>query len=261
MKSLPASTVAPPPSSPSPPGLRFACALSVIALGILQPAPGFGQGPAAAPLPRTLTVVGNGQLTAAPDLAVVALAVETEAPAADQAVADNARRTQQVIAALRPLLGGDDRLTTAGYSLQPRYHQPPRPDRQTTTPEIAGYVARNQVRVELRALDRVGRVIDVAAAAGANRVDHLQFLLERREPALRTALADAAREARAQAESVAAALGVTLGQVLEATTGAPGHLPQPRAMRAEALVTGVPTPVEPGEVTVQATLQVTYAIE
>lgn len=218
------------------------------------------QAQAAPETPRTLTVVGVGQATAAPDLAVVTLAVETEAEEAAQAVTENARRTEQVLASVRALLGEEDRLTTTGYSLYPRYHQP-RPD-YTATPRIVGYTARNQVRVELRDLANIGRVIDSATAAGANRVDQLQFQLQDRAATLGSALAFAAAEARAQAVSVAGALGVTLGPVLEAsTTPSPGIGPQMRFERAEAMAMPAPTPIEPGEVTMTTTLRVTYSIE
>lgn len=236
---------------------RFALALGSAAVLL-------GPGAAAAQNPpevlRALTVSGFGQVTASPDQAVVTLAIETEAEEAAEAVAENARRTEQVIAAVRGLLGEDDRLVTTGYSLQPRYYHPPRPE-PIETPRIVGYRARNQVRVELRALEDVGRVIDASITAGANRVDQLQFVLEERGPAMRSALAAAAAEARAQAQSVAEALGVALGPVLEATT-APSPRVAPRFARAEAMMDGpVTTPIEPGEVTVTTTLQVTYAIE
>jgi uncharacterized protein len=245
--------------------LRSACFSTTAACGLgLATVLLAGAADAQAPAepPRTLTVQGVGQATATPDLAVVGLAVETEAAEASQAVAENARRTQQVIEALRGLMADEDRLTTTGYSLQPRYRQPPpTPERPETGPQIVGYQARNQVRVELHDLAQVGRAIDAATTAGANRVDHLQFLLAERGPALRSALATAAAEARAQAESVAAALGVTLGPVLEASTVPGPVMPRQVMARAEAMVAPIPTPVEPGEVTVTTTLQVTYRID
>ena len=118
------------------------------------------------------------------------------------------------------------------------------------------------MRVESRDLTKVGELIDTAIAAGANRTDVLSFMLENRAPSLREALRKAGAEARAQAESIAEALGVKLGEVLNASTaGVP--MPQPiykermMAMAADA----VSTPVEPGEVEVNATLTVSYRIE
>jgi uncharacterized protein YggE len=210
--------------------------------------------------PRTITVVGYGEVRASPDLALLELAVETTADTAARATTENARRTTAVIDALKKKIGSQDRVTTTGYSLQPRYAS--RRPGSDAPPEITGYVSSNQVRVETRGLDAVGELIDAAIAAGANRTDGLSFTLQNRSPHLRAALEKAGAEAQAQAQAIAAALQVKLGEVLSAaTSGAP--MPQPLyktrmlAMAAEA----VSTPVEPGEVEVSATLTVSYRIE
>lgn len=214
-----------------------------------------------APKPRTIQVTGSGEVSIAPDLAIVSFAVETASEAAASAVEQNAARSGKVAAAIKQRLGSKDHISTTRYSLDPRYQQPERGS--TVPPKIVGYVARNDVRVETHALDQVGRLIDAAIEAGANRVSELQFTLEDRNPQLRAALAKAGAEARSQAESIASALGVQLKQVIAATTQSAPIVPQRyqgMAMMAAAEARA-PTSVEPGEITVSATLQVTYEIE
>ena len=214
------------------------------------------------PPPRTLTVMGYGEVKASPDLAFVELAVETTAETAAKATSENARRTTAVIDALKKKIGEKDRVTTTGYYLQPQYAN--RRPGSDAPPEIAGYIASNRVRVETRALDKVGDLIDVAIAAGANRTDVLAFTLENRAPHLREALREAGAEARAQAESIAEALGVKLGEVLNASTaGVPMPVPMYKQERMMAMAGAdmAQTPVEPGEVEVSATLTVSYRIE
>lgn len=211
--------------------------------------------------PRTLTVMGYGEVKASPDLAFVELAVETTAENAAKATGENARRTTAVIDAMKKRIGEKDRVTTTGYSLQPQYAN--RRPGSDAPPEIVGYVASNRVRVETRDLAKVGDLIDAAIAAGANRTDVLSFTLENRAPSLREALRKAGAEARAQAESIAEALGVKLGEVLNAST-AGVQMPRPiykERMMAMAAADQVATPVEPGEVEVSATLTVSYRIE
>ena len=210
---------------------------------------------------RSITVTGTGEVAAAPDLAVVHFAVETEAETAASAATRNAETVEAVLTALRQHLGADDRVTTTGYHVSPQYRQPgpPRPADGNQEPQIVGYTARNQARVELHDLTGVGVVIDAALEAGANRVDGLQFELAERGPHLQKALAQASREARAQAEAIAEALGVALGEVVEARTDAAAPGPRTMAMAMEA--SGATTPVEPGEIHVQATLTVSWAIQ
>ena len=209
---------------------------------------------------HTIAVTGQGEVKASPDLVVASFAVETTGPRATEAAAENAKRSAAVAAALKALLAPEDTVGTTRYTVEPRYESA-RPG-EAHEPRITGYVARNEVQIESRRIDKVGALIDAAIGAGANRVGSLQFSLSKRAELLRSALEKAGADARAQAESAAKGLGVRLKGVVSATTsGAPIVSPRrfEAAMAAEAHMT--PTPIEPGEATVSATLQVTYEIE
>jgi len=238
-----------------------ALVLGLIALGCLCVTPAQADD-RTVPERRTITVTGHGEVTVAPDRAALSVAVETTAPGAAEAAKDNGRRSTAVSAALQQLTGKDDTLTTTGYALEPRYDYPKRGE--ASEPRIVGYVARNQVTVETRRIDGVGELIDAAIRAGANRVESVQFTLSDRTEALRRALQQGGSQARVQADSIAKALGVTLKGVVSATTAAP-PIVQPRymarAMAAAEAAPAPPPPIEPGEVTVAATLVVTYEIE
>jgi uncharacterized protein YggE len=177
-------------------------------------------------------------------------------------VAENAKRSAAVSAAVKPKLAGKDKISTTQYGLSPVYEQRERGG-PVAAPRITGYIASNAVRVELHAIDDVGGLIDAATSAGANRVDGLDFTLEERAAAQSDALQRAGADARRQAEATAASLGVKLGRVLSANVGGgPIVLPKsyPRGMVAMA-ESHAPTPIEAGDVTVSATMQVTYEIE
>lgn len=210
---------------------------------------------------RTISVTGQGEVTAMPDRVELSFAVETTADKAAEAVAENARRSAAVVAALKPVLASDDIVTTARYTVEPRY-EPARPG-ERREPRITGYVVQNAVRVQSRQVDKVGALIDAASSAGANRVGGLEFSLAKRDELMRAAIEKAGADARAQAESAAKGLGVRLRGVVSATTASPPIVVPKRyqmmEMAAEARV--VPTPVEPGQLTVTASLQVTYEIE
>lgn len=214
----------------------------------------------ATPKRRTITVTGQGEVQGAPDRVYLTFAVETTADRATDAAAENAKRSTAVTNALKALLAREDTIATARYTVEPRYEAPKPGERRE--PRITGYVVQNAVRVESRQVDKVGALIDAANGAGANRVDGLEFGLASRAELQRTAIDKAGADARAQAESAAKGLGVRLLHVVSASTS-PGPIMSPKRfqameMRAEA---AVPTPVAPGELTVSATLQVTWEIE
>ena len=217
--------------------------------------------PASAPGRRTLAVTGQAEMAVAPDRVELSFAVETTAERAAAAVTENARQSAAVAAALKPVLGPDDTVSTTRYTIDPRYESLGPTERRA--PRITGYVVQNAVRVQSRQVDKVGAMIDAASGAGANRIGSLEFSLARRTEVMRTALEQAGADARAQAESAAKGLGVRLRGVVSASTVSPPIVVSRRyeAMAMTAEARSAPTPVEPGQITVTATLQVTYEIE
>jgi uncharacterized protein YggE len=232
---------------------RYATLLALLALAL----PAFADEPP----PRSIVVNGDGRVSSPPDLAIVSFGVDTTAPSAGAAVAENAKKSTSLIEAIKKRLGAKDKVATTQYSLSPVYEQRERVT--TTPPKITGYIASNVVRVELRDVTAVGALIDAATAAGANRADDLQFTLEERGPAHTKALERAGADALRQAQATAAALKVELGRVLNATVGG-GPIVYPktygRGMVAMA-ESSAPPPVEAGDVDVSARLQVTYEIK
>jgi uncharacterized protein YggE len=213
------------------------------------------------PPPRTIAVTGEGKVSVTPDLAVVSFGVDTTAPTAGAAVADNAKKSTALVDAIKQKIGATDKVATTQYSLSPVYEQRDRVSQ--APPKITGYVASNMVRVELHDVKGVGALIDAATSAGANRANDLQFTLEERATAQSQAMARAGADAKRQADAAAAALGVELGRVLSATTsGGPVVYPKTFARAGMvAMAEAAPPPVEAGDVDVTVTLQVTYEIK
>jgi uncharacterized protein len=206
---------------------------------------------------RTIEVEGSGEARTTPDTADMNVAIETHGATAEEAANRNAALAAKVIAALKSKLGDKGKISTNGYSLNPEYDQ--RPNREK--PTIVGFTAQNSVTVDTGALDLAGPLIDSAIAAGANRVNFVNFTVKEDSKARGEAIAIATRKARAQADALAAALGVKLGKVVKATTVSEVR---PVPMQGMAMATSfarAATPVEPGEVTVPANVSLVFEIE
>lgn len=207
--------------------------------------------------PRVLQVSARATVQRAPDRAVVELAVETEAETAREASARNAEVMQRVLSALGRLGVPETRIQTTRIELQPRHDRP-----RDRPPTIVGYRAANQVVVRLDDIDLVGRVVDAAVQAGANRVTGIRFEISDPDTAYHEALRLAVERARAEAQVVAAALDEPLGPALRVNTGGM-QLPPPQVRMAEARMemdVEAATPVQPGEMEVHATVSITYRI-
>lgn len=213
--------------------------------------------------PRNITVVGVGRELGSPDLARISFTVEEAAPTAQAAGQAAAKSATKLIEALKKQLGEDGKVESSGYNLSPVYRQeterlPPDGRRR---PEIVGYSASNQVAVETKRVDGVGALIDTAAANGAARIGDVAFTLRDSAPARNRALKTAGADAASQAAAIAEALQVKITRILEATTeSSGGPVLYKRTAMAMAADT-VATPIEPGEVTTEVRLRVTYGIE
>ncbi len=215
---------------------------------------------------RTIRVSGVGEVRVQPDLATVQFGVETTGATAQEAGQANATAMDRVIRALTEAGISRDDIRTSGYSLFPEYaqQQQPRPAGEPETPRIVGYRAINQVSVRTTDLDGVGRLIDVGLEAGANRMHGVSFEVVDGEAAQAEALRRAVEAARSSAQTMADALGVGLGPVLDATTSSDPVRPVYRMAaesRAMDAFGAAPTPIEAGEQTVMATAALVFQIQ
>ena len=206
---------------------------------------------------RVIQVYGNGEIQAAPDLATLEIAIETHAESADHAAGLNGALAQKVHDALMSKLGDKGRMWTGGYSLTPEYSEP-----REGKPTVTGYTAENSITLQTGELGLVGPLIDTAIAAGANRISSLNYSLRADSKARSEAIAKATRDAQTQASALADALGVKLGPVIKASTESEVRpVPLARFAGAAAMTANVPTPIAAGQVTVPATVSLTYGIE
>jgi uncharacterized protein YggE len=206
---------------------------------------------------RIIEVSGNGEVQAAPDLATLEIAIETHAESADHAAGLNGALAEKVRDALMSKLGDKGRMWTGGYSLTPEYSEA-----REGKPIVTGYTAENSITVQTGELGLIGPLIDAAIAAGANRINSLSYSLRGDSKARSEAIAKATRDAQTQAMALADALGLKLGPVLRASTSSEVRpVPLTRFAGAAAMAANVPTPITAGQVTVPATVSLTYAFE
>lgn len=210
---------------------------------------------AVAPQPPRIVTSGEGQARVTPDRATIMIGVQTRGATAAAAGAENARRQKAILDTLRALGLGPDQIATQNYSVYPEMRYEP----NGGSGRVVGYNVSNVVRVELRRIDQVGSVIDAALAKGANQINSIGFSSSMAAEARRTALAEAVRDARADAEALARAAGGTLGPIIELSSSAPPVRPMYAdvAMRTSAKEMAQ-TPVEPGEQVISATVSVIW---
>ncbi len=209
---------------------------------------------------RVIEVSGTGEARTTPDVAYLSLQVETHAATAEETSSRNAALAQKVVNALKDKLAGKGTVVTGDYSLNPEYRENSQPQQK---PVITGYSAQNTITVETTELMLLGALIDGAISSGANRINYLNFGLRDDTKAREEAIASASKDAQAQAQALAASLNVKLKHVIRAST-VPERgpvLPMAKMSSAFSMAANAPTPIEASQISVSATVSLTYEIE
>ena len=109
----------------------------------------------------TLSLSAYGEVKAAPDMASITLGVQTEAPTAQAAMAQNAERMSRIVAALRAQGLAEKDIQTSNISLSAQYDY-----QQNQPPKLRGYQASNTVTITVYDISRLGRTLDAVTALG-----------------------------------------------------------------------------------------------
>ncbi|NNE86496.1 MAG: SIMPL domain-containing protein [Silicimonas sp.] len=209
--------------------------------------------PAVADEVRTVTVTGEGRISAEPDMAILRLGVSREARKASDAMR-LASEAATVVLALVKASGVEARdVQTSNVSLSPRWQ-----NERNTAPRIVGYVASNDLSVRVRDLENLGALMDAVVSDGANQMNGLSFAIAEPRPLQDEARKAAVADARAKAELLAASAGVSLGQVI--TISELGGGQPPVAMARSTMMEASAVPIATGEVDFHARVTIIFGI-
>lgn len=212
------------------------------------------------PTPR-IVVNGEGEVSIAPDMAILNLTVLREAETARMAVSAGNEAMAAVIEAMKSAGIAERDLQTSEFSISPRYVYPNKSsDRQQ--PEIVAYSVSNTLVVRVRDLKLVGQVLDTSVSLGVNQGGNITFTNDDPSEAITQARRNAVADAMDKAKTLAAAASVSTGQILEMSEQS--HRPSPMPImrgRAMAMEAADAVPVQSGENTYRVQVNMTFAIE
>lgn len=206
----------------------------------------------------TITVEGNSQLEVIPDQAQVSIGVVTTAPTAESAQKANARLAALVQSKLMEAGVSKEKIHTIQYAVYPIHQQQPKSD---DPPSIIGYRVNHTVIATIDDIAKIGSIIDTALSAGANQIMGIQFKKQDELQLKCLALQNAAKEATAKAEAIAAALGKRLTKVVKITeTGVSVHSPEYQQRYLLKTGDAPTTPILAGSIQVNGSVSITYEI-
>ncbi|WP_437991084.1 SIMPL domain-containing protein [Sorangium sp. So ce145] len=211
---------------------------------------------------RTITIGGIGEVSRPADSMRTSIGVEVREKTLWAARDKAAGRSQAVLAALRGLAIPGLEIRTVDISLSP-IRESHVGHEEITEPRIIGYSASSQLSVALRGaspaeLQSAGsRILHAALASGANDVGGLEFFLNDRTEARRSAIAAAVQDAQANAKVVAKAANVRLVDLQSISVVQQERYGFAQQMKGFGSADGFP--VEPGNIRVTAAVTVRVA--
>lgn len=209
---------------------------------------------------RTVSVQGQGKISAVPDIAMLTIEVRQEGASLD-AVSEQVRRgIAKVLDGLKAQGIADKDIQTVAYQVRPRYERD-KPGNMRPN----GFIVENRVAAKVRDLKKVGKVLAAVVQSGATSVTGPDFDFDNPQALERKALALAMDDARAKAAVLAEAAGAHLGPVESISQS--GDIAWPMAPRpmlgmrmAAAAAAPAEEPISAGEQAFRSNVQVTFEI-
>jgi uncharacterized protein len=210
------------------------------------------------PVSRTLNVNGLGTTYLTPDVAYIYIGVHNEGATASETVAANKAQTTAVLDALKKAGVDEKDLRTTNFSIYPSQQYSPE---GTVTGTI--YMVDNTVYVTVRNLDGLGTLLDDTINAGANSINSIQFDVADKSAAVKEARAKGVEDAKTQAQELATAAGITLGNIQNISyyDNSPVPMFEGKGGGGGAMAADTSVSIQPGQLTISVSVNITYEIK
>lgn len=214
---------------------------------------------------NTMSVMGNGEIYAKPDLALTSFSVITESKTVEVASTTNTTKMNTIIESMKALGIEEKDLKTTSFNIYPRYEWEtdlsssvwPQPRNRV----LVGYEVTQSLQVKIRDLSKVGEIIESATDAGSNQVGSLQFTIDDEEGIKKQSRELAIKDAKAKAKDLSSQLGVRLVKIVNfsESSASPMYYGLEKASYDSAEEVSVPQ-IEAGENKIDVTVYITYQI-
>ncbi|HNF95606.1 MAG TPA: SIMPL domain-containing protein [Anaerolineales bacterium] len=209
---------------------------------------------------RIMNVNGLGVVYLTPDIAYINIGVGTQKPDAAEAVEANKAQTTKVIQAIKDSGVDDKDIRTTNFSIWSNPQYDPAGTGQILS---TSYSVDNTVNVTIRDLDKLGDLLDAAVQAGANNIYSIQFDVDNKNDANKEARTLAVENARMQAQELAAATGVELGEIQSISyyESSPTQYFEGKGGGGGGDVASAAVPIQPGQLAISVNVNITYFIK
>jgi len=209
-----------------------------------------------APIVRTLSSSGTGEVYLVPDVAYIYVGVRADADEVSMALDNNNAQANAVAQALKDLGVEAKDIQTTSFNVYPMQDYG-----MDGTISRSYYVVENTVYITVRDLSKLGTLLDAVVKSGANTINSISFDVQDKADAMVQARDLAIANAIAEAESIAAASGVKLGD-LQYVSAYTNNVPVPMYdAKGGSMSAAANTPISAGQLVISASASMTYEIK
>ena len=205
---------------------------------------------------RTISSSGTGEVYLVPDVAYVYVGVRAEADDVSTALSDNNLQANAVAQAVKDLGVEAKDIQTTSFNVYPMQDYAP-----DGTISRKYYVVENTVYITVRDLSKLGTLLDSVVSSGANTINGITFDVQDKEAAVAQARDLAIQNAMAEAEAIAQASGVKLGELQNVSVYANNYPTSVYDAKGGNMAMSESVPISAGQMVITANASMTYEIK
>ena len=213
---------------------------------------GCGQG-------NVINVQGTSELTFDPDEAEVWAGISVVKLTAEEAQTEANKVINAVVDGLRYKGITEDDIATEQLSLYEERRW------ENGKSSVVGWRATQTLKIKTTDLTKVGTIVDVCVSNGANTIQNINFGLseEKEQEYKKQALAEATKNAKEKAETIAESLGAELGDIVRVSESNYWYAPRMYALEAKAAgdMAEEAAQILPEDVEVTGSISIVYEIK
>ncbi|MEZ0208550.1 MAG: SIMPL domain-containing protein [Candidatus Paceibacterota bacterium] len=218
----------------------------------------------------TITVTGEGEVTALPDIATVTITIRESAKTVPEAQKLAETKVKAAIEALSGLGVHDMDQKTLSYTVNPKYENVAVTTSSSMYPtynqKVVGYEVVQSVEIKVRDIEAAGEIIGALGAVNITEIYGPSFSVDDLDEAQAEAKEKAIDEAKDKARATARALGMDLGDVVQFSEDNGGYYPMYArdAVMNQAYGKGGATPevtLPQGENVIKSRVTITYSLD
>jgi len=221
---------------------------------------------------NTITVTGEGEVSAVPDIANFSFSVKEEAKTVEQAQEKATEKMNAVLAFLNEKNINEKDIKTTGYNIYPRYEWwtkevrcfadscPPQNKERT----LVAYEVSQNISIELKDITIAGEVLAGVGSFEVSNISGLSFDIDEKDELEREARQEAIDKAKSKAKELAKDLGVKLVRITSYSTDSGNNYPRYEMMVKSVSfdsVGGTTPEIPVGENEIKTTVHITYEIK